>query len=72
MKAQNTIATQPQLAEKSGVGQNTISRILLCNGAATLDVIAKIAHGIGCQPWELLVDEEETRREAMARMLNGR
>lgn len=69
MQKNPAISTQPKLEAKSGVGQSTISRILKEQGAATLDVIADLAKAVGCQPWELLVDDDETREAALARMI---
>lgn len=63
------IGTQPALEERSGVSQSHISRLLLCQAAATTDVLVDLARACRCQPWELLVDEDEVRREALARML---
>jgi ribosome-binding protein aMBF1 (putative translation factor) len=60
---------QPDLETSSKVGQSTISRIKLRQGAATLDAIAKIAGALGVQPWELLVDDDTTREAAYKRIL---
>lgn len=60
---------QPDLERESGVGQSTISRIKLRQGAATLDVIAKLARALKMQPWELLVDDDATREDAYRRIL---
>lgn len=63
--------TQQTLAKKAGIGQSHISRIL--NGAQSvgLDIVAAVSTALGCQPWELLADDEATRRAAMERMLLG-
>lgn len=68
--ADPALQVQENLEKRSGLGQATISRVLNSGGAATLDTIAALARGIGCQPWELLVDDEATRAEAMRRMLS--
>lgn len=64
--------TQPVLAKKAGVGQSHVSRILNMRQSVGLDVVAAVAGAFGCQPWELLVDSELTRREAIERMLSSR
>lgn len=61
--------SQTKLGSESGMGKSTIGHILACDAAATLDTVAQLARAFGCQPWELLVDEEATRREALKRML---
>ncbi len=63
------LSAQTALAGKSGVAQSYISRILRSKSGATIDQIWRIAKAFGCQPFELLVDSEETRREAIERML---
>lgn len=47
--------TQPQLEEKSGVGQNTISRILNAGEDSRIETVAKLAKAYDLQPWQLLV-----------------
>jgi transcriptional regulator with XRE-family HTH domain len=72
MEENQAIKTQPLLEQRSGLSQSTVSRILNEEGAATIDSIAKLANAAGRQPWELLVDEDATRQEALARMLGRR
>lgn len=60
---------QEWLESRSGLGQTTISRVLNQGGAATLDTIAALAKGLGVLPWELLVDDEETRQTIIRRFL---
>ncbi len=69
MDANPAIGTQLLLEAKSGVGQSTISRILLCQTFATLDSLAGLATACGCEAWELLLDEEQTRAEIVRRFL---
>lgn len=65
------IETQPVLAKRAGVGQSHISRILNMRQSVGLDVIAAVSGALGCQPWELLTNDEATRRAAIERMLGG-
>lgn len=60
---------QPDIAKAAQVGQATISRILNCGGAATLDTIAALAGAFDCQPWELLVDGDAAREAAWKKIL---
>jgi transcriptional regulator with XRE-family HTH domain len=69
MDRDHNLDTQPKLSAKSHVAQPHISRILRGTSGATIDAIAKIARAFNCQPWELLVDSEQTRRAALERML---
>jgi transcriptional regulator with XRE-family HTH domain len=62
---------QPELAKKADIGQSHVSRILSGNQSIGLDVIAAVATALGCSPWELLVDAEQTRREAVERILSA-
>lgn len=67
MKAQGL--NQSQLAKRSGIAQQDISRILRSKHSTTLDKLEGLAAGLDVRPWELLADDEETRREALRRML---
>lgn len=62
---------QPELAKKADIGQSHVSRILSGNQSIGLDVITAVATALGCSPWELLVDAEQTRREAVERILSA-
>lgn len=64
-----SIRRQEMLEEKSGLGQSTVSRVLNCGGAATLDTLEALARAIGCQPWELLVDDDQLREEIVSRFI---
>lgn len=63
--------TQAEVAKRAGVAQSHISRILRCEASATTDLIAALARALKLQPWELLADNEATRRAALERMLYG-
>ena len=63
---------QKELEARSGISQSHISRIKRMESGATIDVLAAISGSLGCQPWELLIDDEVVRREALERMLGPR
>lgn len=69
MEADPNIGTQQKLAAKARISQAHVSRLLLCEAAATLDIIAALSEAVKCQPWELIVDEHETRKAAIEKML---
>ena len=66
------IDTQPALATKAKVGQSHISRIVNGRQSVGIDVVEAVSAALGCQPWELLIDNEETRRAAYERILRVR
>lgn len=55
-----------------GVPQQTISRILDLKqpGFPTLKTILSVANGLGCQPWQLLVNDDQIREEAIRKALS--
>ena len=54
-----------------GVSQSTISRILLRGpGYPTLETLANVAKGLSCQPWQLLVDDDQIREDAIRKALS--
>jgi DNA-binding Xre family transcriptional regulator len=69
MEQDPSIRRQEMLEEKSGLGQSTVSRVLNCGGAATLDTLQALARAVGCQPWELLVDDDQVREDIVNRFL---
>lgn len=69
MEKNPALGSYPKLGAASGLGKSTIGHVLACDGAATLDTIAALARAFRCQPWELLADDDSTRREALKRML---
>lgn len=52
---ERTGISQEALAERSEVSRDTIVRAELATSGISLDVLARIAHGLGVQPWQLLV-----------------
>lgn len=71
MEKDPSIKTQQLLEEKSGLVQATISRVLNCGGDATLATLTALARAIGCEPYELLIDDDSTRRAIVERYLRG-
>lgn len=63
--------TQPKLAAKAGIGQSTVSRLLLQEQGATVDMLDAFAAAFGIQTWELLADSDSTREAAYQRMILG-
>lgn len=61
--------TQTSLAQKAGTSQAHISRLLNCEAAATVDLLPGLAKALRCQPWELLLDDEEARKEILAKLI---
>lgn len=72
MEESSDLDTQPKLAKKAGIGQSHVSRVLNGVQSIGLDVVAALSGAFHCQPWELLANDELTRRQAMERMLMGR
>lgn len=54
MDSRVTLDTQTKLANKSGVGQSTIQRILAAEASATIDTVEVIAQAFGVPPVTLL------------------
>lgn len=57
MNSRVDLDTQVKVANKSGVGQSTIQRLLAADQSATIDVVAKIARAFGLHPFEMLIDD---------------
>lgn len=47
--------SNPKLSARADVGVATLSRIITCKTAATLDTVARLADAFGLEPWQLLV-----------------
>ena len=71
MDAKVGMDTQMAVATKAKIAQSHLSKVLRCEASATLDLISAIAHAFGVQPWELLTDDDMTRKAALERMLFG-
>ena len=71
MDASIDLSTQATLSERAKVAQSHVSRILRGESAATVDMLEALAAALRCQPWELLADSEQARREAIERMISG-
>lgn len=69
MEESTDLKSQPAVAARSGVSQTHISRMLRGTSAATVDMLDALGRAFRCQPWELLVDDEEMRAEAVRRIL---
>lgn len=65
---------QKRLEKKSGVSQATISRILKGSddpSSITLKKLEGVAEALGCEVWELLIDDETVRQTIVNRFLRG-
>lgn len=69
MDSSPAIDTQQKVAAKAGLSQQHVSRILKCETSAGVDVLQRLAKAVRCAPWELLVDDDATRKEALERMI---
>lgn len=63
---------QSQLAGATGIAHSHITRLMDGSSAYTVDRLADLARALDVEPWELLVDDEATRRSALERILSGR
>jgi transcriptional regulator with XRE-family HTH domain len=62
MESRVTLDTQTKLANKSGVGQSTIQRILAEDASATIDTVEQIAGAFGVPAVDLLSATAKDRR----------
>lgn len=63
--------TQPELAQRAGISQASVSRIENETWGATLEGIAGLAKAFNCEAWMLLADSDATREAALQHMLWG-
>lgn len=70
MKA-GPLKTQKLLSERAGISQSHVSRIE--NGASgiTIDRLELVAGALGCEPYELLLDDEQARRALIERLMRA-
>lgn len=57
------------LARKARVDPSYMSKLMRGQFSCTVDVLAKFAAALDCQPWELLVDSDATREAAYKKIL---
>lgn len=69
MERQPGVDTQPGLAKRAGIAQSQVSRIIRGEIGVGLDILGALADALGMDPWELLLDEEATRRNVLERIL---
>lgn len=60
MEARASIDTQQKLADRAGIGQSTVQRLLNCEQAATVDVLDKLSQACGVEPGDLLAADDES------------
>jgi transcriptional regulator with XRE-family HTH domain len=56
----------PTIYAKTGVSVGTLSRITNEGVATGIDNVERLAEIFGCEPWELLVPDDETREAIIA------
>lgn len=71
MTASQSVKTQAALAKKAGISQSHVSRLVNQGASATIGRLAKAAKALGCEPYELLLDDEQARRALIERLMRG-
>jgi transcriptional regulator with XRE-family HTH domain len=61
---------QQALAQRAGISVSHLSEIRRGISSVTTDLLNDLAYALGCETWELLIDEEETRRRAIERAVS--
>lgn len=56
----------PAIQRAIGLSPSSIGRIKRQEVAVGIDMVDKLAQAFGCEPWELLVPDDETRRAILA------
>lgn len=59
MRLNRSCQTQQSLAEKSGIGQSTIGRIIRKEVDTSIDTLASLAKALGIRPGDLLAEEDD-------------
>jgi DNA-binding Xre family transcriptional regulator len=67
MEVRPEISTQQKLAQRAGVAQSHISRLLKGENV-TLDVLEKVARALKVEPFELIIDNDRARLSLLARI----
>lgn len=60
---------QTDLAKKAGISGSHLSEILRQLASVTVDLVADLAKALGVEPWELLVNGEQAKKVAWARVV---
>ncbi len=69
MESDPALNSQPKLAAKAGLGKSTIGYVLSGANDATIATIAALARAFGCEPWELVIDDDNAREAAYRRIM---
>jgi hypothetical protein len=56
----------PAIYRKTGVSVGTLSRILNKEVATGIDTLERLAEVFECEPWELMIPDDETREAIIA------
>lgn len=70
MNADEALNSQPKLAGKAGISKSTVGYVLGAENDATIGTVAALARAFGCEPWELLVADDQTRETAWRRIMS--
>ena len=71
MKKHTACDTQVKLAKRAGISQSHVSRLVNKAASATIGRLAKVAHALGCEPYELMLDDDQARRAMIERLMHG-
>ena len=71
MEANPSANTQSKLAKRAGISQSHVSRLLNEGASVTIGRLAKVATALGCEPYELLIDDDQARRSLIERLMRG-
>ena len=72
MEADRQLNSQPKVGAASRVAQTSIGRILRGEQSPTLDVVHKIAHAFGLEPWQMLVPDLEPDNPPITKQIDDR
>lgn len=71
MMASDLTNKQTKLAGRAKISQSHVSRLINKASSATIGRLAKVAHALGCEPYELLLDDDQARRALIERLMSG-
>jgi transcriptional regulator with XRE-family HTH domain len=62
---------QALLARRAGIAQSHVSRLLNSRAGVTIDTLEAVAEAFDCEPYELLIDDDQARRALIERLMKG-
>jgi hypothetical protein len=69
MDADPDLKSSVKLAARSGVSKSAINYVLAADNDCTIATIAGLARAFRCQPWELMVADEDDRAAGWRRLM---